>query len=70
MTLYGRLKDEYKTELHKDTEFEITQSLAIKALNEKKYITELTLMECDHILTIVKNKSISYTSEIYELFNH
>tara|TARA_R110002020_G_C15805165_1_gene731551 strand:- start:222 stop:431 length:210 start_codon:yes stop_codon:yes gene_type:complete len=69
MTLYDRLKDEYKIELHKDTEYEMTQSLAIKILKEKKYVTDLTLLECDHILATVKNTAFSYTLEIYELFN-
>ena len=70
MTLYERLKDEHRKELHKDTDLEITQSLAIKALKEKKYVYDLTLVECDHILTIVKNKAFTCISEIlYELFN-
>ena len=69
MTLYERLKFEHKTELHKDTDLEITQSLAIKILKEKKYVTDLTLIECDHILIIVKNKEFTNALEIYELFN-
>jgi hypothetical protein len=70
MKLFDRLREVHQEALGKAPEgLEISHSIALRILNEKKFWLDLTLMECDTICIVLLADSFRDASQIANLFN-
>lgn len=68
--LYSRLKPETKIKIDKRSEnLPITQEIVVATLKEKSNWLDLTILECDHITSIVEGRMFSSMGQISTLFN-